>query len=117
MSDEPRSKLNFLYREVLGEVDALVIRLERVSELVDGSKGLPDDLRAAASQARQIAVKDAQLLSAKFIETTTSLESIWAKSVNRSLGRVVGVAISVGIAAGLIGGVLGSWAMALFILR
>ena len=119
---DPRTKLDIIYQEVLGEVSELVGRIEAISErLTEASELAGRAGERPAEQIHQVTAAAAfklktelehagnQLLSR--VETVTKEASAAAAVVHRSAQRFATLALAVGLAGGVIGGALAGWAL------
>ena len=119
---DPRTKLDIIYQEVLGEVSELVGRLEAVSErLTEASEQAGRAGERSAEQIHQVTAAAAAKLKAELdhagdkllsrVETVMQEASAAAAVVNRSARRFATLALVVGLAGGVIGGALAGWAL------
>jgi len=136
MADEhnpARTKLDFLYREVLGEVAGLVDRLEATGQavteaqkqlqaLADAQQILPQQLDRHLTATLQTAAKPIQAQSQQVIQamldaTGTRLDHLtkesaqYARIAHHSARRMALIALAVGGAAGILGGMLAGLAL------
>jgi phosphotransacetylase len=114
---DPRSKLDILYQDVLGEVSDLVTRIETAKEqLANIAEQSARSGERTAEQLRQVAATAAGKLKGELEQTGTRLiakmenaakdTSTAAALVHRSARRFATLALTVGLAAGVIGGAL-----------
>ena len=136
MADElnpARTKLDFLYREVLGEVAGLVDRLEATGQAVveaqkqlqasaDAQQILPQQLGRHLTATLQTAAKpihaqSQQAIQAMLDATGTRLDHLaqesaqYARIAHQSARRMAFIALAVGGAAGVLGGMLAGLAL------
>ena len=136
MADErnpARTKLDFLYREVLGEVAGLVDRLETVSTslstaqqqiqaVADTQQVLPQQLARQLATTLEVTAKPInqqhqQSIQAMLDATSTQLDLLtqeaaqWARITHQSARRMALIAVVIGGAAGLLGGLLAGLAL------
>jgi len=136
MADEQnpaRTKLDFLYREVLGEVAGLVDRLETVSQSLDAAQQqiqavadtqqvLPQQLGRHLATILESTVKPInrqhqQAIQVMLDATRTQLDhhaqesAHVARTVQRAARRMTLIAIALGGAAGVLGGLLAGLAL------
>ncbi|WP_417276801.1 hypothetical protein [Castellaniella sp.] len=136
MADEhnsARTKLDFLYREVLGEVAGLVDRLEIVGQsltdaqrqmqtVTEAQQILPQQLGRHLTATLQTAVKPIHAQSQQAIQvmleaTGTRLDQLaqesaqYARIAHQSFRRMAFIALIVGGAAGVLGGMLAGLAL------
>lgn len=136
MADErnpARTKLDFLYREVLGEVGGLVDRLEAVSTSLDAAQQqiqtvadtqqvLPQQLArhlatTLEATAKPIHQQHQQAIQAMLDATSTQLDHLTQEAVqcahitHQSARRMALIAVVVGGAAGVLGGLLAGLAL------
>ncbi|MFT0850602.1 hypothetical protein VRY85_07450 [Achromobacter sp. F4_2707] len=129
----PRSKLDLLYHEVLGEAAGLVDRLEAVTRTLDFAQQqmqsmsetqqmLPQQLSRHLSTSLEMAAKpvNQQLqhtLQAMLTNTGTRLDQLsqesaqYARIAHQSARRMAIIALAVGGAAGILGGLLAGLAL------
>jgi uncharacterized membrane protein YoaK (UPF0700 family) len=111
--ETPRSKLDFLYTEILGEVDQLVQRLTESSAaltVVDGNVRQATDRWAANLEtARQGQHADMEKFSVNLDKAMKGFEARWQREIQRSVSRVISVGVIAGATAGgLVAGALGA---------
>jgi len=136
MADEQnpaRTKLDFLYREVLGEVAGLVDRLETVSQSLDAAQQqiqavadtqqvLPQQLArhlttALETTAKPIHQQHQQAIQAMLDATRTQLDhhaqesALASRVVQQTARRMALIAIALGGATGVLGGLLAGLAL------
>lgn len=136
MADErnpARTKLDFLYREVLGEVGGLVDRLETVSTSLDAAQQqiqtvadtqqvLPQQLTrhlaiTLEATAKPIHQQHQQAIQAMLDATGTQLDHLTreaaqcARITHQSARRMALIAMVIGGAAGVLGGLLAGLAL------
>jgi DNA anti-recombination protein RmuC len=136
MADErnpARTKLDFLYREVLGEVASLVDRLEAVSTsleaaqqqiqaVADTQQVLPQQLARHLTTTLEATVKPIhqqhqQAIQAMLDATNTRLDHLAqeaaqrARITHRAARRMTLIAVVIGGAAGVLGGLLAGLAL------
>lgn len=124
----PRSKLDLLYHEVLGEVAGLVDRLETVTRTLDTAQQqmqamsetqqmLPQQLSRHLSTTLEAAAKPVNLqlqqsLQSMLSDTSTRLDQLsresaqYARIAHQSARRMALIALVVGGTAGVLGGLL-----------
>lgn len=129
----PRSKLDLLYHEVLGEVAGLVDRLEAVTRTLDAAQQqmqsmsetqqmLPQQLSRHLSTTLETAAKPVnqqfqQAIQAMLNDTSTRLDQLsresaqYARIAHQSARRMAFIALAVGGAAGVLGGLLAGLAL------
>ncbi len=129
----PRSKLDLLYHEVLGEVAGLVDRLETVTRTLDTAQQqmqsmseaqqmLPQQLGRHLSATLEAAAKPMNLqllqsLQSMLSETGTRLDQLsresaqYARIAHQSARRMALIALVVGGTAGVLGGLLAGLAL------
>lgn len=129
----PRSKLDLLYHEVLGEVAGLVDRLETATSDLDRAQQqmqsmsetqqmLPQQLSRHLSSTLETAAKPVnqqlqQAIQAMLNDTSTRLEQLsresaqYARIAHQSARRMAIIALAVGSAAGVLGGLLAGLAL------
>lgn len=129
----PRSKLDLLYHEVLGEVACLVDRLEVVTRDLDSvqqqmqsmsetQQMLPQQLSRHLCTTLETAAKPVnqqlqQAIQAMLNDTGTRLEQLsresaqYARIAHQSARRMAIIALAVGSAAGVLGGLLAGLAL------
>lgn len=129
----PRSKLDLLYHEVLGEVAGLVDRLEAVTRNLDAAQQqmqamseaqqmLPQQLGRHLSATLEAAAKPVNLqlqqsLQSMLSDTGTRLDQLsresaqYARIAHQSARRMALVALVVGGTAGVLGGLLAGLAL------
>lgn len=119
---DPRTKLDIIYQEVLGEVSDLVGRLEVVSErLAEASDQCGRAGERSAEQIHQVTGAAASKLRVELdhagdrllsrVEKAADEAGRAAAVVHRSAQRFATLALIVGIAGGVIGGALAGWAL------
>jgi uncharacterized protein YukE len=113
MASDPRSKLDIIYQEVLGEVSTLVERLETVAaQLVTASDKVDEAGPAqarAASAASVAAVREIKAEGAKVTDALASLAGEAkeaAQAVSGASRRLSAYVAVLGLLAGAIGGAL-----------
>lgn len=136
MADErnpARTKLDFLYREVLGEVAGLVDRLEVVNQSLDAAQqqiqAVADTQQVLPQQlARQLATtleatakpihqQHQQAIQAMLDSTSAQLDHLaqeaaqWARIMHHATRRMTLIAVVIGGAAGVLGGLLAGLAL------
>jgi len=133
----PRSKLDLLYHEVLGEVAVLVDRLEAVTRTLDtvqqqmqsmseSQQMLPQQLSRHLSATLQTAAKPVnqqlqQAVQSMLNDTSTRLDQLsresaqYARIAHQSARRMALIALVVGGAAGVLGGLLAGLALGRFL--
>jgi len=129
----PRSKLDLLYHEVLGEVAGLVDRLEAVTRTLDVAQQqmqsmsetqqmLPQQLSRHLSATLETAAKPVnqqlqQAIQVMLNDTGTRLDQLsqesaqYARIAHQSARRMAIIALAVGGAAGVLGGLLAGLAL------
>lgn len=129
----PRSKLDLLYHEVLGEVAGLVDRLEAVTRNLDTAQQqmqsmseaqqmLPQQLGRHLSATLEAAAKPVNLqlqqsLQSMLSDTGTRLDQLsresaqYARIAHQSARRMALIALVVGGTAGVLGGLLAGLAL------
>lgn len=129
----PRSKLDLLYHEVLGEVAGLVDRLEAATRTLDAAQQqmqsmsetqqmLPQQLSRHLSTTLETAAKPVnqqfqQAIQAMLNDTSTRLDQLsresaqYARIAHQSARRMAIIALAVGGAAGVLGGLLAGLAL------
>ena len=129
----PRSKLDLLYHEVLGEVASLVDRLETVTRTLDTAQQqmqsmseaqqmLPQQLGRHLSATLEAAAKPVNLqlqqsLQSMLSDTGTHLDQLsresaqYARIAHQSARRMALIALVVGGTAGVLGGLLAGLAL------
>ncbi|WP_323000525.1 hypothetical protein [Denitromonas sp.] len=119
---DPRTKLDIIYQEVLGEVSELVGRVEAATErLAEASELAGRAGERSAEQIHQVTAAAAAKLKAelehvgdrllKQVETVAEEAGAAASVVHRSARRFATLALAVGLAGGVIGGALAGWAL------
>jgi BMFP domain-containing protein YqiC len=129
----PRSKLDLLYHEVLGEVAGLVDRLETATSDLDRAQQqmqsmsetqqmLPQQLSRHLSTTLETAAKPMnqqlqQAIQAMLNDTSTRLDQLsqesakYARIAHQSARRMALIALAVSSAAGVLGGLLAGLAL------
>lgn len=116
---EPRTKLDFLYKEVLGEVGNLISRLEQVTATVslcmEDARKLPMDTRQAVAQTNrrlnEETMREFGRLSDRLDRLVLAAEE-HARTIRASTRRLVLVVGVLGTLAGGAAGILAAIAMA-----
>lgn len=113
MAGDPRSKLDIIYQEVLGEVSTLVERLETVAGQLATASDKVDDagpaLSRGASAATASAVREIKAEGSKVTESLAALATEAreaAEAVSGASRRLSGYIAVLGLLAGAIGGAL-----------
>jgi uncharacterized protein YukE len=113
MAVDPRTKLDIIYQEVLGEVSTLIERLETVAgQLATATETVSEAGPAqarAASAASAAAVRDIKAEGAKVTDALASLASEAkeaAQAVSGASTRLSAHVMVLGLLAGAIGGAL-----------
>src|SRR5690606_12719388 len=134
----PRSKLDLLYHDVLGEVAGLVDRLEAVTRNLDAAQQQrrsmsetqqrrPQQLSRRLSASLETAAKAGnqqfqQASQARRNDTGTRLDQLsresaqYARIAHQSARRMAIIALAVGGAAGVLGGLLAGLAIGQFLI-
>ena len=108
----PRAKLDFLYSEVLGEVDQLVQRLADIAANLTANdqslRGSVDTLHRQLQSARMGHLNDLERFNGSLDKTLQACEARWQKHLTRSVSRIMSAAIIAGATAGgIAGGAIG----------
>ena len=114
----PRSKLDVLYREVLGEMAPLISRIEAAIEAADAlmerSREMPNNLRQMLTETSQQHTEDATrklARSARELEAATRALNVAAVATTQAARRHVWLTIILALAAGFLGGALAGIAL------
>jgi len=114
----PRTKVDVLYQEVLGEVAPLVTRVEAAIAAAEAlhavGRTLPEDLRRVLAEVGPSLARDASRSlgrSARELEAATRTLSDAAAAVTQSARRHAWHTIGLSMAAGFLGGALAGLAL------
>ena len=117
-ADSLRRKSEFLYRDMLGEVGALVDRLDKIAATIAAASKSGGDVAAAAVAASETAtaimragVEKCAEQTVKPLQTVAGEVKQAASTVSGSSVRYLGVAMVVGAAAGGVCGTLAALAL------
>jgi len=129
MTDAPRTKLEFLYQEVLGEVGELVTRIEQVNlhtqsvaERLEAThqafSATPTDIRKAVEKSgKELAENLTKTTVAALNDVQVELQAMardaarYAAIAHKSARTMALIALVVGGAAGVIGGLFAGFAL------